>query len=1519
MASSDAGNGLRILILDSGGMKALCQAIIIRELLSRWQKDIEPRTQLKVSECFDMIGGSGFGGLLAIMGGVLEMDGEQLVNEFVRFCETIFAPGVSVEDRPNKVEEEVKRMVRECSVEQSEDRMMLCEDDSRCKVFVCASSRKNMSRPRIFRTYRCRENNESNIKVWEAAQLTTSSPIDPPVFVGSGPLKEGMIGGEVRWANPTPIGTEEADRAFYGRDVACILSIGSGHIKVPELQEVSTSYFSVAASGAKDTHEDMLKRFTNHRNLYQRFDVAQGFQHLEEANSVTDMMEILAHTNSFLREQFIIDRVDSILKVLVDRPHTVPVSQITGKTPPEIGRVVDVGRRWLLPSLSGPFTAILVLVFSILIYFGRGWSHSQLRLRSRSPQTLAPIRIPTMSTCPPPTPYFTGRRVFLDQMSEYFSQSMDGSHICVLSGIGGSGKTQLGLQLVKDNRERFTTLIFLDASDRLTLENGFKAIGNQSLEEASVEAARAYLDSMPNEWLLFLDNADDPSLDLGPFIRFSRGNILITSRNPEVGEHAPDCHYEIGELETKEAIELLLRGVKGSTGDNPATKAIVQELGCLALAVNQARAYIAKTKCGLSGYLDLLRMNRKELLGTRPLQSTDGYHHSVWTTWMLSFKQLSDPAKTLLLLVSFLHHEGIPLQIFERAQKRLSTSLGRYTDVIPAHLANFLNQFWKDSNWNALLFNEVFNELSAFSLVTRHSSVHWLSLHPLVKEWSQEMGQHLDSSAQALVILAIPHGDGNSDYAFQRSLVPHLQALTRRGIPVYYLFAASVGITLRNGGALEDSRRILEDALKRFKELHGDEHLETMDILGSLASTISDLGLHKEALKMNEQVLDLRRRVLGPEHPDALTAMSDIALTLRHLGLYREAMQMNEQVIALELQISGPKGGHMPSRLTTMSNLALTLSDLGRHVDALQMNEQVLDLRKRILGPVHPNTLMSMCNLASTLSGLGRHMDALQMNEQVLDLRKHILGPEHPDTLMSMCNLASTLSGLGRHMDALQMYEQVIDLRKRTLGPEHPDTLMSMSNLAWTLSDLGRHMDALQMNNEVLDLRKRILGPEHPDTLTSMSDLALTLSDLGHHADALQMNREILGLRKRILGPEHPNTLTSMSNLAWTLYHLGHSQEALQINEQVLDLRKRVLGSEHPDTLVSMSNLALTLSNLGQHTEALQMNNEVLDLRKRVLGSEHPDTLVSMGNLALTLSNLGQHTEALQMNNEVLDLKKRILGLEHPNTLTSMSNLAWTLYHLGHSQEALQIKEQVLDLKKRILGLEHPETLTSMSNLAWTLYHLGHLQEALQINEQGLDLRKRVLGSEHPDTLVSMGNLALTLSNLGRHMEALQMNEQVLDLRKRVLGSEHPDTLVSMNNLALTLSNLGRHMEALQMNSEVLDLKKRVLGPEHPDTLTSMCNLAWTLLEVSRPTDALQMNVQVVSLMKRVLGPEHPNTLNSLSNTAMMLWRLGHVKEALQMNEWVIDMRKRIQGTEHPDTLFSMSNSAVMLSEQPAT
>ncbi|KAJ7120198.1 hypothetical protein C8R44DRAFT_529817, partial [Mycena epipterygia] len=180
----------------------------------------------------------------------------------------------------------------------------------------------------------------------------------------------------------------------------------------------------------------------------------------------------------------------------------------------------------------------------------------------------------------------------------------------------------------------------------------------------SSQDALQWLQSKQEQWLLFFDNADDPKMDLNNYFpQCDHGNILITSRNPGLCVYA-GSHSPVSDMEEIDAVDLLLRITVFASHISFSTSS--QVLYYLPLAIIQAGAFISKLG-DLNSYLALYEQNQARLLSQKPAQSHNNYAWTIYTTWQISFDQLSQPAATFLQLCSLLHHQGISEQIFKNA------------------------------------------------------------------------------------------------------------------------------------------------------------------------------------------------------------------------------------------------------------------------------------------------------------------------------------------------------------------------------------------------------------------------------------------------------------------------------------------------------------------------------------------------------------------------------------------------------------------------------------------------------------------------------------------------------------------------------------------------------------------------------------------------------------------------------------------------------------------------------------
>ncbi|KAG8783010.1 hypothetical protein FRC15_005920 [Serendipita sp. 397] len=819
---------------------------------------------------------------------------------------------------------------------------------------------------------------------------------------------------------------------------------------------------------------------------------------------------------------------------------------------------------------------------------------------------------------------FVGRNDILDSMCEtHFGNESahshgDGPSITVLTGMGGSGKTQIAVNFASIFEERFPNVpvFFLDASSETSLNADLATLARSQTEKYDDDALTWLANGIDN-WLLIMDNADDSSFKLSTFLpRAAHGHVIVTTRNATHRLLSPQSSHAVDVLPIEDSIALLLKA--SASEDNETNrllaKEIAEELGRLPLVIAHAAAYILINNC-LDTFLATYSESRNQFLQRTPDLPQD-YPHSVERTIEMSFARLSSNVKGMITLFAYMDARSIARCVIARAAKRrflhipYQSELPPQTDTI-LHAKILQDIFCREGEWKSFEFDGMIEECLKYSLlqVTTTDNKKFYSIHPLVQMYIRsESSTVCDCSAPRLVIRLLASattvGRWYEFFSFNRLLSPHVRLVrVEEVVEAGDHFGFGV-IFSEEGNRLGITH--LERCVHIWKSSLGENVQATLEAMVTLSNSYQSLGRAQEALPLQEEVLKRRRQLLGADHLDTLVAMNSLANSYHSLRRVEEALPLREEIFRKRKRLLGPD--HLDT-LNAMNNLANSYKSLRRAEEALPLQEEVLEKRRQFLGPDHPNTLVAMNNLANSYKSLGRAEEALPLQEEVLLKRRRLLGLNHLDTLMAMNNLANSYQSLGRLQEALLLQEEVLQNWNHLLGRNHLDTLMAMNNLANSYQLLGRLQEAFLLQEEVLQKWNQLLGPDHLDTLMAMNNLANSYQSLGKVKEALLLQEEVLQKRKRLLAPDHLDTLMAMNDLANSYRLLGREQEALLIAENVLEKREMLLGLHHRDTLGAMYNLLLSYRQLSMEKELKALATTALPLYEKVFGIDHERTL----------------------------------------------------------------------------------------------------------------------------------------------------------------------------------------------------------------------------------------------------------------------------------------------------------------------
>lgn len=485
---------------------------------------------------------------------------------------------------------------------------------------------------------------------------------------------------------------------------------------------------------------------------------------------------------------------------------------------------------------------------------------------------------------------------------------------------------------------------------------------------------KRYLTNSLEPWLLILDNANNPSLDISQsFPVENKGTIIVASRNLECRCHATVESRELREITSEEAINLLLRSGDLHSEDQTLrglTKPIVETLGYLALVVNHADTSIRQRICSLEDYLRTYTRHHKRLLSSQPIQAGSEYKYTIYTTWEISVESIKKLVKNA--------QDGIAANALE-----ILTVFGfcDFDDIMfRSEWDNFTHtegySWWESnllgiirdrrpSNWDSLLFNEAIQILWSYSLIHVSGSNNRISLHPL---------RHCIGTRQI-------------DDFFQEDDAAWVRVqISSTSLDAYSYPRWKDGLTLSER-ALEYSRRLL-----------GDECYSTCRLSCQRAVFLNRTSQYQNVSDLLSVQLDVFIRLAGPADPLALRMMNELTFAYRRLGREPAALELVQKHLALyEKSLDGRDDVH----LEALERVALGFSDMGRHVESVDLFEKALARRKEASNEEDGNILNLEYHLACGYSELGKHQAALKLLERTLKVSS-AYGDGDPVTLERM-------------------------------------------------------------------------------------------------------------------------------------------------------------------------------------------------------------------------------------------------------------------------------------------------------------------------------------------------------------------------------------------------------------------------------------------------------------------------------------------------------------------------------------
>lgn len=664
---------------------------------------------------------------------------------------------------------------------------------------------------------------------------------------------------------------------------------------------------------------------------------------------------------------------------------------------------------------------------------------------------------------------------------------LEENSIVVITGLGGSGKTQLAANYIKSYKSEYKLIGWINASNSVSIQNSYFELVEKldplflKIDFNQNDILRYVRNWLENnsEWLMIYDNVKNPKelYDLLP--NPINGHIIITSQNAKWSKFNPTI--EVKKLNQEESINFLMkRAEKQYEAD---MEELVELLGNFPLALEHAAAYVHKTPRTFSYYLNQFKSRESEIL--EKAKEPEEYNHTIATTWEIAFDEIKDiypDSVEFLYFISFLAPDDIPLNML------------KFEGESDSNIIKILR--------DDFIIDDIIETLLKYSLINcNNNRINMINIHRLVQivirhKLSKEVQMVWCNNIINIFIRIFGNSKMDSSrYISFKELLPHVIQVIENSIKIgiksreLVSLCELIGILLLDTADYTKAIKILKHGLSIGKHIfdYKSEDIARCNINLGLAQKIS--GNISEGLKHYYKAVDIYKKLNLMYSVEFALLLSNIGRVKMDQGEYEESHELILKSIQI-LESLNMK--YDVENITILSNFALSLEHIGKINDSIKYNRKVLQILKE--NNIKESQLMATClnNLSTCLAKKGKLYSALILNFRAVKIEERILGDKHPIVALYYSNLAYLLIHKGDFEEARKYIIKSFKINRDVYGMNHHSIAKEMFNCFYLLSSQKKYKSAKVCLEKSISIDEKFYGK----TYSELSEDYFRLSEL---------------------------------------------------------------------------------------------------------------------------------------------------------------------------------------------------------------------------------------------------------------------------------------------------------------------------------------------------------------------------------------------------------------------------------------
>ncbi|KAK4452748.1 P-loop containing nucleoside triphosphate hydrolase protein, partial [Podospora aff. communis PSN243] len=632
--------------------------------------------------------------------------------------------------------------------------------------------------------------------------------------------------------------------------------------------------------------------------------------------------------------------------------------------------------------------------------------------------------------------FFHGRDKLLEDIhSKLDGATSRGIRKCVITGMGGSGKTQAALEYAYRYQSSYSYIFWLESELESTVIENYvdilSAIPGKALEtgeRANIQAVRDWLSTTDERWLLIFDNVTD-SYSLSSYIPGGlrcNGSIIITTQLSSA-EYTTPRRVETPKLSDEDGADLLLKHLGNSKDGRREAMAISSLVDGLPLALVQVAGYVQKSQTSLAEFIETYKTRQ---ISQGLWDATDSYGKCLAKVFDIALESLqtTDPlARNLLDVFAFFSPDAIPeSMVFKLHQHEclaaLSIEKQTRIDEVRASLTGrkAIDRVKLADGSFALRMHRSLKQ----SLLTRLENDDptkvnlnrvFIQALFILKAASPEYSKQsalLKAANIPIYKRLLPHI--TEFLAVRQSLGDALDITPAISLEIAWVLLG-VGHYMYESHSLDGGLAVAEEAqsLSNFSVTSADDENRKLQVLWLVASLKLNRGIcgRKDGIELMDDILQRRLGSFAASSPESqcrrdamqvATAYNNLACARMHDFDFEEADKLLDKDIELRSKW-GNETTHPSSFGEHKKNKALVLASRGDLFGALGLLDESIRLLAGVkgVGPLSRHLLLAKFLRACIMLEAGQVREALAEHISIMDSRKEALGAHHEHTISS--------------------------------------------------------------------------------------------------------------------------------------------------------------------------------------------------------------------------------------------------------------------------------------------------------------------------------------------------------------------------------------------------------------------------------------------------------------------------------------------------------------------------------------